>query len=98
MPLTTGSRLKSSTSACEVVVVSVPTTDQPLLCGGEAMAVDAVAGQSAAAAGPQIALGKRYVDEGTGLEVLCVKPGAGPLTFGDTELVLKSAKPLPASD
>jgi len=43
-------------------------------------------------------LGKRYVDEPTGLEVLCVKPGSGTLAADGRDLTLKSAKPLPASD
>jgi hypothetical protein len=43
------------------------------------------------------AMGKRYVDEG-GAEVLVTKAGAGSLSVGATTLVLKEAKPLPASD
>ena len=43
-------------------------------------------------------LGKRYVDEPTGLEVLCVKPGSATLAADGRDLTLKSAKPLPASD
>ena len=44
------------------------------------------------------ALGKRYVDEATGLEVLCTKAGEGSLSIGDTPLPTKDAKPLPSSD
>jgi hypothetical protein len=43
------------------------------------------------------AMGKRYVDE-SGAEVLVTKAGAGSLSIGNTPLVLKEAKPLPASD
>jgi hypothetical protein len=43
-------------------------------------------------------LGKRYADEGLGIELLCTKAGAGTLSVGDTVLARKDAKPLPASD
>ncbi|CAJ1500598.1 hypothetical protein [[Mycobacterium] burgundiense] len=43
-------------------------------------------------------LGKRYVCDGSGLEVLCTKAGAGSLAFEDTPLVQQGAKPLPPSD
>jgi hypothetical protein len=43
-------------------------------------------------------MGKRYVNEDESLELLCTKPGAGSIGIGDTLLVLKEAKPLPASD
>ncbi|MDT5067852.1 MAG: hypothetical protein QOK02_4007, partial [Mycobacterium sp.] len=42
-------------------------------------------------------MGKRYVDEGDA-EVLVTKAGAGSLSVGATALVIKEAKPLPASD
>ena len=44
------------------------------------------------------ALGKRYADPGTGLELLCVKAGTAALALNGAALPLKSAKPLPASD
>ena len=47
-------------------------------------------------AGSQI--GKRYVDAAGTLELLCTKPGEGTLALGSAPLVLKEAKPLPASD
>ena len=33
-----------------------------------------------------VLLGKRYTDEATGIEVLCTKPGPGPLTVDGREL------------
>ena len=42
-------------------------------------------------------MGKRYVDDG-GAEVLVTKAGAGTLSVGEAPLMLKEAKPLPASD
>ena len=42
-------------------------------------------------------IGKRYVDD-SGAEVLVTQAGEGVLSVGDTALILKEAKPLPASD
>lgn len=41
-------------------------------------------------------LGKRYVCEVCGTEVLCTKGGAGALTCCDREMKIKGAKPLPS--
>lgn len=49
-----------------------------------------------AAVGTQ--LGKRYVDEEAGVEVLCTKQGDGSLALDDRSLHLQGAKPLPPSD
>lgn len=95
MSLTAGARLKTTTSALEVIVVTAPTTSDDLLAAGEPMSADATPGPAGEAT---YAIGKRYVDEASGIEVLIVKPGPGPLTIGGNELLLKSAKPLPASD
>ena len=43
-------------------------------------------------------MGKRYVDDAGGAEVLVTKAGNGTLSIGRTPLQLKEAKPLPASD
>jgi hypothetical protein len=43
-------------------------------------------------------LGKRYVDEPTGLEVLCTRPGSGKLAADGRELTIKAPRALPASD
>lgn len=95
MSLTAGARLKTTTSALEVVVVTAPTTDDDLLADGEPMSTDAAPGPAGDAT---YAIGKRYVEDASGIEVLVVKPGPGPLTIGGNELVIKEAKPLPASD
>jgi hypothetical protein len=44
------------------------------------------------------ALGKRYISEGIGLEVLCTKAGSGGLVARGIPLEEKRAKPLPSSD
>jgi desulfoferrodoxin-like iron-binding protein len=44
------------------------------------------------------ALGKRYLCDKCGTEVLCNKAGAGTLECCGKPMVLKEAKPLPSSD
>jgi hypothetical protein len=97
-----GQRLRSHTCGTEVIVVRAPDQPVELTCGGAPMTAEAApAGrpappQPAAAEGAQ--LGKRYVDEPTGLELLCTKPGAEVPAADGRALTLKTAKPLPASD
>jgi hypothetical protein len=43
-------------------------------------------------------IGKRYVDDARGIELLCTKAGAGTLAVEGVALPVKGAKPLPASD
>jgi hypothetical protein len=101
MQLKAGNRLRSVVDAREVVVVRAPGGPVDLRCGGhpflgvddEGSLVTAVSGF---AAGAQ--LGKRYADEGLGLEVLCTKAGDGSVSVGETILEVKGAKPLPGSD
>ena len=99
--LKAGTRLRSATDACEVVVVRAPAEPVDLRCGGHAfLAVDAeVTPQSIEAGFDQgTQLGKRYSDDELGLEVLCTKAGEGSISVGETLLEVKGAKPLPASD
>jgi len=97
-----GTRLKSAVCTTEVIVVRSPGGDIDLRCGGHAMlaqgqtAADGAAPDEAFAGGS--AMGKRYSDDGVGLEVLVTKAGAGSLSIGDTLLPLKDAKALPSSD
>jgi hypothetical protein len=105
----TGERLRSTTCTTEVVVVRGTDQDVELCCGGRPLvelAVSSAGGSSdAMAPAPTVAdglrgtvLGKRYVDEATGIELLCTKPGSGDLTCDGRLLELKTAKPLPSSD
>ena len=102
MELKAGSRWRSVVCTTEVIVIRPPSDAVDLACGGATMiAIDgeAAGGLSldpALADGTQ--LGKRYADEGLGIEVLCTKPGAGTLTVDGNRLPLKEAKPLPSSD
>jgi hypothetical protein len=43
-------------------------------------------------------LGKRYLCENCGTEVLCNKAGPGALECCEGEMKIKEAKPLPSSD
>jgi hypothetical protein len=80
------------------MVVKGSDADGVLTCAGLEMTPDAPGASAALPEGPTVKLGKRYRDADTGLEVLCTKQGVGPLSFGDRELRVQSAKPLPASD
>jgi hypothetical protein len=96
-----GTRLRSRVCATEVVVVKVGSGGE-LTCGGVSMVpLDAaVDGSAAVAEGHDggTLLGKRYCDETSGVEILCVKPGDGSLGIDGRLLELKTAKALPASD
>jgi hypothetical protein len=97
-----GARLKSSVSEAEVIVTKTPTEEVEIRCGGAPMqAPDAPAGLEAERTldlGEALLLGKRYVDDPTGLEVLCTKPGSGTLTCNGRTMQVKEPKPLPSSD
>ena len=99
--LKAGTRLRSATDACEVVVVKAPADPVDLRCGGHPFQpIDAeVAAQGIETGFDQgTQLGKRYSDEELGLELLCTKAGTGSISVGEAVLEVKGAKPLPASD
>ncbi len=101
LELKAGTRLRSVTDACEVVVVKAPGEPVDLRAGGHPLvAIDAEVTPAAVEAGFDggTQLGKRYADEALGLELLCTKAGEGALSIGETLLEVKGAKPLPASD
>jgi hypothetical protein len=96
-----GSRWKSVACSAEIVVVRPPSAEGALYCGGAEMAAlgtEAAAQPLDPSASGGVAIGKRYVDEPSGLEVLGSKAGAGALFFDGRPLRMKEAKPLPASD
>ena len=102
MQMKTGARLRSQVDGTELVVVRPLPGDVELTCGGHPM-VDVKAeptpgltAKEGATSGTQ--LGKRYTLADSDLEVLVTKPGGGTLAVGDQPLVLKEARPLPASD
>jgi hypothetical protein len=98
-----GMRLRSQVDATEVIVVRSPADDFKVTCGGQPM-IDVAAEPEpglAPAGDPAEAtqLGKRYTLSGdAALELLVTKPGKYGLSIDGAALVLKEAKPLPASD
>jgi hypothetical protein len=100
LQLKSGSRCRSAVSETEVVVVRAPERDIELTCGSEPM-LDLDASPhvpNSQVGGSEVAIGKRYFDEYSGLEVLCTKAGAGPLACDGRQMVIKAPKPLPSSD
>ena len=94
-----GLKLRSTVCSTEIVVVRPAPDDVEISCCGSAMTDAGVTTEGDAAPSPDgVLLGKRYTDEATGIEVLCTKPGPGPLTVDGRELTVKGPKPLPASD
>lgn len=102
MDVKPGTRLASATCDTQVVVVRAPTDagDLDIRCGGEPMRPVGDAGDRLpiSTEGEPTLMGKRYADEELGLELLCSQPGDGSLSIGDRPLLVKGAKPLPASD
>jgi hypothetical protein len=97
-----GTRLRSAVCGTEVVVVRTRTNEVDMRCGGRPMLlmdaprVDGVAPEPGY--DEPTALGKRYADDEDQIEVLCTTPGPSTLSIGENRLVVKGAKPLPASD
>ena len=100
--LKTGTRLRSSVCATQVMVVAAPAEDVELTCGGAPMIDVSATPAEGATVSPDAAkgtaLGKRYVSANGDVELLCTKPGEGSLGVGGALLTLKEAKPLPSSD
>jgi hypothetical protein len=103
MKLKPGTRLRSQVDSTEVIVVRPGIAEVVVGCGGHPMidvqatpeAGIAPAGQS----GEGTKLGKRYTAaDDTDVELLVTKPGTWGLTVDGVPVVLKEAKPLPASD
>jgi hypothetical protein len=97
-----GTRMRSAACDTEVMVISAPSDDVEITCGGAPL----IGIGETPAAGTTIApdakggsiLGKRYVNEAGDLELLCTKPGEGSLAAAGAPLAVKGAKPLPSSD
>jgi len=98
--LKVGARLHGAACSTEVVVVKAAGAPVDLRCGGEPLSESPVDAKVPLAEqdGEPTLLGKRYVDEETGIELLAVKAGDGALSVDGRLLVVKGAKPLPASD
>ncbi|ETD33304.1 hypothetical protein [Williamsia sp. D3] len=96
--------MKSGTRAlsavCDTEVMVIRAADVDLFCGGAPMvtARDGRTGSPEAGLDNGTLLGKRYVHASSGLEVLCVKAGAGTLSVDGEPLTEVAAKQLPSSD
>ena len=93
-----GTRLKSA--ACDSDVMVIRSGGGTIECGGAPMGE--AKPTEAAPLSPDFSggslMGKRYVDAEGKYELLCVKAGKGSLSVDGVALVVKDAKPLPASD
>jgi len=102
MRLKPGQKLRSAVCDAQVVVVRAPDADVELGCGGAPLLAEGEEAPAGAVLDESLGdgplLGKRYADEELGLELLCSKPGKGALTCNGAPLLVKGAKPLPASD
>lgn len=97
MSLKVGSKLRTPASTVEVIVIRGSEIDGALTCAGAPMATTPGTGEPATDGTP-VQLGKRYGEEVSGVEVLCTKPGIGPLEFDGRPLTVRAAAALPASD
>lgn len=96
-----GTRMQSVTCSTQAVVVKAPATEVDLRCGGQPMVAvgeGEVAGTPAPGFDGGTQVGKRYVGDGLGVEVLCTAGGDGSISVGEQVLEVAGAKPLPASD
>ena len=101
LTLKPGTRLFSAVDATELIAVKAPSDPVELTIGGVPAVLSADArSDSAPLPGHDggVAMGKRYTDADGSLELLCTKAGASVPAIGGEPLVLKEAKPLPASD
>ena len=102
MKLEAGARLQSSVCTTQLIVVRAPDDDLDICCGGQPLLPIDADDSSSAPIDPLLSdgtlIGKRYVDDEAGIELLCTKAGDGSLTIGSVRMPLKDSKPLPSSD
>jgi len=102
MELRPGGRAKSAVCDTEIVVVKPGGAGLVISCGGHPMVEFGAEKPSglelAEGHANATAVGKRYLDEASGAEVLCAKGGAGSLSINGRPLTAKETKALPASD
>lgn len=81
--LAPGARLVSASCSTQVIVVRAPVMPVHITCGSTPMAIlGATEPRPLAAVPPEstgVEKGKRYHDPESGLEVLCIQAGAGPI-------------------
>jgi hypothetical protein len=95
-----GTRLKSAVCDTQVMVIKSDGGEHDLRCGG-AEVIEANAegsGDLDPAFSEGSMMGKRYVNEGETIELLCTKGGKGSLSLDGVAIQPKQAKALPTSD
>lgn len=102
MILKPGLRLRSAVDTTEIMVVKGAAVELDIRCGGVPMGSSPADPANGSDIDPNFsdgtAIGKRYEDAESGIELLCSKAGSGSLSIGDRVLTLKDSKPLPSSD
>lgn len=102
MNLKPGSRWRSAVDSVEVVIVRPPNGDASLECGGHPMIALGADVPGDLEMSPEhangTAIGKRYADASSGMELLGSKGGQASLSIDGRPAQLRDAKPLPASD
>ena len=95
-----GTRLYSAVCETQLIAVKAPADAVEITIGGAPALTEAaaVSGSVADGHGGGTLIGKRYVDEGDTIELLCTKAGDGLPAIDGAPLSIKDAKPLPASD
>jgi hypothetical protein len=95
-------RLKSGVDETQVVVLRAGPSELAVSCGGYPMhglddevPVGLLADRALLSG---TLLGKRYQDDESMIELLCVKAGEGTLMVDGRPMAPKDAKPLPSSD
>ena len=95
-----GARLKSAVCDTQVMVIKSDGGEHDLRCGGAEM-IEANA-EGSGVLDPAFSegsmMGKRYVNEGETIELLCTKGGKGSLSLDGAPILAKQAKALPTSD
>jgi hypothetical protein len=93
-----GTKLRST--VCDAEVMIIRCGEGTIECGGVPMTdvKPETLGEISADHANGMLMGKRYVDAAATFELLCAKPGKGSLSVNGTPMIIKEAKPLPASD
>lgn len=101
LTLKPGTRIFSAIDSTELIAVKAPADPVELTIGGHPAVLDAdqrEPGDPADGHDGGVAIGKRYVNADNTVELLVTKPGAAVPAIAGELLVVKEAKPLPASD
>jgi hypothetical protein len=103
MQLRVGMRLSSTQDSTRIIILKASQSEAELTCGGRPMSEEIGAANdnsnhSSAANENASELGKRYVHERTGIEVLVTQGGPGILAVGNHPMTVKAPKKLPSSD